>query len=97
MEVILFSMKGCPYCDDLKNKLEEKKIRFVERDVDEHEILYESFLLIVSLEKIICFRLGKIFFTSSDIFSTPGPLKTNLQLPLMFLLHSLFKSVLNPQ
>ena len=43
MEVILFSMKGCPYCDDLKNKLEEKKIRFVERDVDEHEILYESF------------------------------------------------------
>ena len=43
MEVIVFSMEGCPHCDNLKNKLVEKNINFTEKDVDKHEILYESF------------------------------------------------------
>ncbi len=26
MEIKIFSMKGCPHCDNLKNKLKENKI-----------------------------------------------------------------------
>jgi len=70
MEVILFSMKGCPYCDDLKNKLEEKKIRFVERDVDEHEILYESFSKKVDSEFLPAVVIGKKAFVPEKSFKT---------------------------
>ena len=41
----------------------------------------ELFLFIVSLEKISTFFVGKIFFTSSEILSTPGPLKIKSQFP----------------
>lgn len=70
MEVILFSMKGCPYCDDLKNKLEEKKIRFVERDIDEHEILYESFSKKVDSEFLPAVVIGKKAFVPEKSFKT---------------------------
>lgn len=35
LEVIVFSMKGCPHCVDLKQKLDEKGIEYYDRDVDE--------------------------------------------------------------
>ena len=41
----------------------------------------EFFLFIVSLENISIILLGKFFFTSSEILSTPGPLKINSQFP----------------
>ena len=41
MEIKIFSMKGCPHCDNLKDKLKENKIDFVVIDVDENEKLYE--------------------------------------------------------
>ena len=41
MKVKVFSMKGCPHCDNLKNQLRESNIDFLELDVDEHEELYE--------------------------------------------------------
>ena len=37
MEVKIFSMKGCPHCDNLKNQLNESDIDFVEVDIDENE------------------------------------------------------------
>jgi len=43
MEIKIFSMKGCPHCDNLKDKLKENKIDFVVIDVDENEKLYEAF------------------------------------------------------
>ena len=36
-EVKIFSMKGCPHCDNLKNKLKENNIDFIELDIDEKE------------------------------------------------------------
>ena len=33
-EVKIFSMKGCPHCDNLKNKLKENNIDFIELDID---------------------------------------------------------------
>ena len=55
----------------------------------------ESFLFIVSLEKISIFLLGKFFFTSSEILSTPGPLKIKSQAPSFA--QSLLREDLKPQ
>ena len=42
---IVFSMKGCPHCDNLKTQLKESNIEFKEIDTDEEDnhILYETF------------------------------------------------------
>ena len=36
--LVVFTMKGCPFCDMMKDKLNENEIEFVERDIDEVEI-----------------------------------------------------------
>lgn len=41
--VIVFTMKGCPYCKDFKDMLEESQIDFIERDIDEHKDEYDLF------------------------------------------------------
>jgi glutaredoxin len=37
-------MKGCPFCDMLKNSLNEQKIEFIERDIWEHKDEYDLFV-----------------------------------------------------
>ena len=70
MEVILFSMKGCPYCEDLKNKLIEREIKFIEKDVDENEVLYESFSKKVDSEYLPAIMIGKKAFIPERSFKT---------------------------
>ena len=43
LSVIVFTMKGCPFCKDFKDMLSESKIDFVERDIDEHKDEYDLF------------------------------------------------------
>ena len=40
---VLFTMKGCPFCVELKEMLEKENIPFVNRDIHEHEDEYELF------------------------------------------------------
>jgi glutaredoxin len=40
---IIFTMKGCPHCEDIKNKLNENNISFVDRDIHEHASEYDDF------------------------------------------------------
>lgn len=41
--VIVFTMKGCPHCLDLKAKLTEENIEFIDRDIKEHSEEYDLF------------------------------------------------------
>jgi glutaredoxin len=43
-KVILYSMEGCPWCLEMKNKLKESKIKFIERDIDKHKEEYDLFV-----------------------------------------------------
>jgi glutaredoxin len=45
MEVytIIYTMKGCPHCEHIKNVLTENNIDFIGRDIDDHESEYEDF------------------------------------------------------
>lgn len=43
LSIIVFTMKGCPFCQDFKDMLKESQIDFIERDIDEHKEEYDLF------------------------------------------------------
>jgi len=42
--IVLYSMKSCPYCVDMKEQLEKLDIPFVDRDIDEESEEYDLFV-----------------------------------------------------
>ncbi len=67
-KVILFTMKGCPHCDKLKNKLIENEIQFVEKDVDKYEKTYEQFSKAVKSDYLPAVLIGKRAFIPDRSF-----------------------------
>lgn len=45
-------MKGCPFCEDFKTMLEESKISYFDRDIDEYEEEYNIFSKITNNDMI---------------------------------------------
>ena len=51
---VLFTMKSCPFCVDLKEMLVKEGIDFVDRDINEYEEEYNLFIkLITKLEQYL--------------------------------------------
>jgi glutaredoxin len=48
----VYTMKGCPFCDEFKTILESEKIDFVDRDIHENEEEYNLFSEIIENEFI---------------------------------------------
>ena len=46
-KLYLFTMEGCPHCQDMKKLLDESGITYEVRDIDEYEEEYEEFQKIV--------------------------------------------------
>ena len=40
-KVILYTMKGCSHCDDMKESLKKSKIKFIGRDIDKYKKEYD--------------------------------------------------------
>ena len=40
-KVILYTMKGCPWCQMMKDELKEARVKYVERDIDDHKDEYD--------------------------------------------------------
>ena len=59
-KVILYTMKGCPWCLDMKAKLKESKIKFIERDIDKHKDEYDLFVEATSNDFVPAFMLIEI-------------------------------------
>lgn len=70
MEINIFSMKGCPHCDNLKNKLKENNIEFVELDIDDNNLLYERFSKKVDNEFLPAILIGKTAYVPEKSFNT---------------------------
>jgi glutaredoxin len=58
--VAVFTMKGCPFCDMMKNQLKEHNIDFIEMDIDENEEEYDIFSKITENEFVPAFMLMEI-------------------------------------
>jgi glutaredoxin len=46
-QVVVYTMKGCPYCVELKELLVKENIEFVDRDIEENEEEYDLFTQVV--------------------------------------------------
>lgn len=49
---VVFTMKGCRYCEELKTMLKEADISFINRDIDEYEEEYQMFSEVVGNEYV---------------------------------------------
>jgi len=56
-KVVLYSMKGCPHCVDMKDMLNEEGIKFSDRDIDKYEKEYDLFVEATGNEYIPAFML----------------------------------------
>ncbi len=55
--LILFTMEGCPFCTQMKDKLVESDIFFVERDINEHKDEYDMFVEITENDFVPAFMI----------------------------------------
>jgi glutaredoxin len=55
--VILYSMNGCPFCDEIKDLLKESNVDYTERDIDVYEKEYDIFVEATGNEFIPAFML----------------------------------------
>jgi len=56
-QVVLYSMKGCPFCDQMKDLLKESNVDYIERDIDEYEREYDTFVEATGNDYIPAFML----------------------------------------
>jgi glutaredoxin len=52
LNIIVYTMKGCPYCQDFKEMLTNEGIEFYERDIEEHVEEYDTFSTITENDMI---------------------------------------------
>lgn len=43
LSVVVYTMKGCPFCEDFKKMLKESKVDFIDRDIDKYKDEYDLF------------------------------------------------------
>lgn len=55
--VVLFTMKGCPFCDEMKDKLIAEGIEFYDRDIEEFQDEYDIFVEITENEYVPSFMI----------------------------------------
>lgn len=54
---VIFTMKGCPFCVELKEMLEKEDIFYVDRDIHEYEEEYDMFVEATGNDFIPAFML----------------------------------------
>jgi len=54
---VLFTMKSCPFCVELKEMLNKDNIHYIDRDIDEYSEEYEMFVKITENEYVPAFML----------------------------------------
>lgn len=52
LNIIVYTMKGCPFCVDFKEMLTKEGIEFFDRDIDEYKDEYNSFSKITENDMI---------------------------------------------
>lgn len=56
-QVILYSMKGCPWCDKMKEALNECNIEYRDRDIDVYKKEYDMFVKATENDFVPAFML----------------------------------------
>ena len=57
LSVVVYTMKGCPFCTDFKEMLVNEGIEFFDRDIEEYEEEYNLFVEVTENEFVPAFML----------------------------------------
>lgn len=49
---VVYTMEGCPFCQQIKEELKKNKLPFVERDIHEHQDEYDEFVKVTENEYV---------------------------------------------
>jgi glutaredoxin len=52
LSVVVYTMKGCPFCTDFKEMLVNEGVEFFDRDIEEYKEEYDLFVEITSNDMI---------------------------------------------
>lgn len=52
LSIVVYTMKGCPFCTDFKDMLVKENIEFFDRDIEEYEDEYNLFVEITDNDMI---------------------------------------------
>lgn len=52
INVVVYTMKGCPFCDEFKEILESENIEYIDRDIHDYDEEYNLFTEITENEYI---------------------------------------------
>jgi glutaredoxin len=56
-QLVVFTMKGCPWCEDMKKNLVENDIEFLDRDINHYEDEYKLFVEITENDYVPAFMI----------------------------------------
>jgi|TARA_B110000211_G_C14077675_1_gene552965 glutaredoxin len=70
MKVLIFTMKGCPWCVKLKEQLDEANITYETKDVDEYKTMYDNFVKLTKSELLPAVLVGKNALLPDKSFKT---------------------------
>jgi glutaredoxin len=71
--LILYTMKGCPFCVMMKDKLNESNLNFHERDIDDHKDEYDLFVEVTENDFVPAFMIIENSGTNEPITSLYAP------------------------
>ena len=66
--LVVYTMEGCPHCDNFKNALKENKIKFKNRDINKHEEEYGLFVEITQNEFVPAFMIVEEETENASLF-----------------------------
>jgi glutaredoxin len=52
LNVVVYTMKGCPFCTDFKDMLVKENIEFFDRDIEEYKEEYDLFVEVTDNDMI---------------------------------------------
>jgi glutaredoxin len=55
--LVLFTMEGCPFCYEFKEKLNEEDIEFVDMDINDNPSEYDMFMKITENDLVPAFMI----------------------------------------
>ena len=57
LNVVVYTMKGCPFCTDFKDMLVKENIEFFDRDIEEYKEEYDLFVEITENDYVPAFMI----------------------------------------
>jgi len=68
-KLVVYTMEGCPWCSDFKKILKENKIKFINRDIVQHEEEYNLFVEATGNDLIPAFMVVETKDESAKLFA----------------------------